>query len=64
MGGSYYKNGRGKDPQNRFLMGKFINKTNGKTKKMEGCCLETNHRSLDYEDGVDERKTEKNGGIF
>jgi len=46
MGGSYYKNGRGKDPKKRFLMGNFarIDQWENQEQDARTSSGETHHR--------------------
>ena len=36
MGGSYYKNGRGKDIKKRFLMGNYVTKDQWENQEQDG----------------------------
>jgi len=50
----------------RFLMGNFVIEDQWENQEQDGRMPSrwTHHRSQKYEDGEDEQKEEKNGGVF
>jgi len=53
------------DPKKRFLMGNSITQDQWENQEEVWMLSRgTHHRSLEYEDGGDEKKTAKNGGAF